>query len=286
MRFSVLALSMMLLPGAAAANDWKVSDPEKDPNATGARMTLRVGKSGISLIPANDSPVAREIAPKDVLAIWYDDRVVRSYSREWWRKIDEVCSNWCRGEDITIPLTLLATGGAGYLATLPFEDHRHFVNIHYRAPDGAQVLTLRTNWFDHFWLMTDLSRAVGRKWLNMPQQRTKLFWSWTDRPRSFDPGAHAGSNQLDRGEYHVLLWDDGKGRGLVMFFSGTRDDSTLAAAEPVTVEKSTAGGPDPEYCNGRDRVKHVLRLQFKNKRATFPAAVRSCGEAGQRGGAT
>ena len=69
-------------------------------------------------------------------------------------------------------------GGAGYLAALPFEQDRHFVNIQYRRADSFYVLTLRTNWFDHFWLMTDLSQAIGRKWLNIPQQRAKIFWSW------------------------------------------------------------------------------------------------------------
>lgn len=178
MRVTMLALLVLLCPVLADARDWKVSDVPKDAAAPEMRLRLDIDKTRISVTQDGDRTVLQEIAPADIVAIWYDDRAIRSYAREWCDSMDRVCRDWCGGEDITVPLTLMAIGGAGYLAALPFEQDRHFVNIQYRRADSFYVLTLRTNWFDHFWLMTDLSQAIGRKWLNIPQQRAKIFWSW------------------------------------------------------------------------------------------------------------
>jgi hypothetical protein len=192
MRAAAFVLFSLLLPGPAAALDWKVIDRAKDPKAPDARLLLKIQKSGISVIREADKVVLHKIAPAEVITIWYDDYAVRNYGREWFEKMNELCRDLCGAEDITVPLTLMAVGGVGYLAARPFEDRRHYANIEYRRGDAFDVITLGTTWLDHFWLMTDLSQAVGKRWLNIPLQRARLFWSWTDRTQLFEPGSHAG----------------------------------------------------------------------------------------------
>lgn len=136
MRVAGFVLCSLLLSGPAAARDWKVSDTEKDPKAPEARIQLKIEKSGISVIRESDKAVLHEIAPTEVMAIWYDDRAIRNYGRAWWDKMDHLCHSLCGGEDISIPLTLMAMGGVGYLAAIPFEEHRQFVNIQYRRGDS------------------------------------------------------------------------------------------------------------------------------------------------------
>jgi hypothetical protein len=276
MRLTLFALCAVLMPGLAAARDWKVSDVPKDAAAPEMRLLLNVDKSRISVRRESDRTVLQEIAPADIVSIWYDDRAIRSYAREWWDSMDRVCREWCGGEDITVPLTLMAIGGAGYLAALPFEQDRHFVNIQYRHADSFDVLTLRTNWFDHFWLMTDLSQAIGRKWLNIPQQRAKIFWSWADRTQTFDWGAMVGETPIG-GEHHVLLWEDGRGRGVLMLFKVQQSGSpALTLADAVTVEKAEKSAADPAYCRVSGGAPQLLSVKVGNKRAELRSADKAC----------
>jgi hypothetical protein len=275
MRAAAFVLFSLLLPDPAAARDWKVIDTAKDPRAPEARLLLRIEKSAISVIREGDKIVLLEIAPAEVMAIWYDDHAVRNYGREWFEKMDELCRDLCGGEDITMPLTLMAVGGVGYLAARPFEDRRHYANIQYRRGDSFDVITLGTTWLDHVWLMTDLSQAVGKRWLNIPLQRAKLFWSWTDRTQVFEAGSYAGKVPLKDQQYNVLLWEDGKGRGILMFFSAQASGTpALLAAEAVTVEKVRSY--HAEYCRSTDEVQQVLRVQVGDKRATLSSATRAC----------
>lgn len=276
MRVTMLALLVLLCPVLADARDWKVSDVPKDAAAPEMRLRLDIDKTRISVSQDGDRTVLQEIAPADIVAIWYDDRAIRSYAREWWDSMDRVCRDWCRGEDITVPLTLVAIGGAGYLAALPFEQDRHFVNIQYRRGDSFYVLTLRTNWFDHFWLMTDLSQAIGRKWLNIPQQRAKIFWSWADRTQTFATGAMAGATAVG-GEHTVLLWEDGKGRGVLMLFKAQEQGSPeLTAAEAATVEKAERAETNHSYCQAGDGSQQLLSVKVGGKRVVLRAAEKAC----------
>lgn len=257
------------------AGDWKVFDTGKDPRAPEARLRLKVEKSGISVIRESDKVVLLKIEPADVIAIWYDDHAVRNLGREWFERMDDLCRDLCGAEDITMPLTLMAAAGVGYMAARPFEERQHYANIQYRRGDSFEVITLGTTWLDHFWLMTDLSQAVGKKWLNIPLQRAKLFWSWTDRTRVFDPGSHAGKAPLKDQSYSVLLWEDGKGRGILMFFGAqTSGTPALVAAEVVTVEKTQT--PFAEYCRNADDVQQLLHVQIGEKRATLSSAAAAC----------
>lgn len=273
----VVLLFSLWLSGSVAAREWKVTDPETDPKAPAATLLLKIDKSAISLIRESDKAVLRKIAPAEVMAIWYDDYAVRHYGREWFVKIDDLCRDLCGGQDMTVPLTLLAVGGVGYLAARPFEQRQHYANIQYRKGDSFDVVALRTTWLDHFWLMTDLSRAVDKRWLNVPQQRPKLFWSWTDRKQVFEPGSYAGKVSLPAQEHDVLLWEDGKGRGIVMFFSAPGSGTpALLAAEAVTVEKFQTRNSGAEYCRNADKVQQILRVQIGDKRVTLSSAAKSC----------
>jgi hypothetical protein len=275
MRVAGFVLCSLLLPGGAVAADWRVVEAGKDPRALEARLRLKVDNTRIALTRESDKVVLLEIAPTDVTAIWYDDYAVRNYGREWFDKMNDLCRDLCGGEDITMPLTLLAIGGVGYLAARPFEDRLHYANIQYRKGNSFEVITLRTNWLDHFWLMTDLSQSVGKRWLNIPLQRAKLFWSWTNRTQDFAPGSYAGKIPLNHQKYQVLLWEDGKGRGILMFFSA-QDPGTppLVAAEAVTVDKARESFA--AYCRDADDVQHLLNVRVGDKHATLSAAERAC----------
>jgi hypothetical protein len=284
MRVATFVSLSLLLAGPAAARTWNVTAADGDPARSESKLLLKIEKSRISVVQKSNNSVLTELNLADVVAIWYDDRTVRHTGREWWEKMDQICKEWCDSKDISLPLTLIAIGGAGYLATMPFEEHRHFVNIQTRwngsSPD---VLTLRTNWFDHFWLMTDLSEATGHKWMNVPYQRAKLFWSWTDRTQTFDSRSYAADVPLLSSDYKVLLWEDGKGRGIVMFFAA-HDSGTpvLVAIDSVTVQKSDRVDAGSEYCRGTDDTHRLRTVQIGRKRATLLSSVRSCGPASGR----
>jgi len=276
MRVTMLVLPVLLFPGLAAARDWKVSDVPKDAAVPERRLRLDIDKTRISVSLDGNRTVLQEIATADVVAIWYDDRAIKSYAREWWDSMDRVCRDWCGGEDITLPLTFMAIGGAGYLAALPFEQNRHFVNIQYRHDDSFHVLTLRTNWFDHFWLMTDLSQAIGRKWLNIPQQRATIFWSWADRTQTFATDAVAGAIAIG-GEQEVLLWEDGRGRGVLMLFKSQEYGSPeVTAAEAATVQKAERSDTNPSYCYPGDGSHQLLSVKVGGKRVTLRSAEKAC----------
>lgn len=281
MRMAGVILCSLLVSSPAAARDWNVIDTAKDPKAPEAGLLLKVHKSGISVVRKQGRAVLLHVGPADVMAIWYDDHAVRHLGREWYEMTDRLCRELCgggdAGVDITVPLTLMAVGGVGYLAARPFEDRQHYVNIQYRRSDSVDVMTLRTTWLDHFWLMTDLSRVVGKRWLNVPLQRAKLFWTWTDRTQVFEPGSHAGKVGLTGQPYNVLLWEDGKGRGLLLFFSvPPAGPPALLAVDAVTVDKVGERDLPTDYCRSMDDVQRVLRVQVGSKRATLSSAMEAC----------
>jgi hypothetical protein len=267
------------LSASAEARDWKVREVTADAKNTEATLTLAVSRKGIRLAPVAQPTAVTRINPTDVLAIWYDDKYVNTaLGREWWGRMDEACHALCGDSDLATPLVLLAVGGVGYLAVEPFSERQHFVNIRYRAGDRFEWLTLGTTWSNHFWLMTDLSHATGLKWLNMPLQRAKLFWRFGDRPYSFQNWTATGNTEVPGGDYDVLLWEDGKGKGVLMVFSrdrGTAPPRTVAA-EPVMVE-----GPDrerelPEYCRDADGIRRLRRVSVEHKRLVLPASDALC----------
>ena len=276
MRIAGILLLCLLLSVPAAARDWKVVDTRKDAGAADAKLVLKIEKSGISLVRESDDALLLAIAPSDVLAIWYDDYAIRNYGREWFDEMDDLCRNLC-GDELTLPLTLMAVGGAGYLAARPFEQRQHYVNIQYRKNGQFDIATLRTTWFDHFWMMTDLSGVVGKRWLNIPLERAKLYWSWTDHRQSLLPDAHVGKVRFGAEQTDVLLWQDGKGRGILMFFSTPQSGTpALLAAGAVTVEKSRRRNAVPEYCRTADDILHIERVTVGNTLATLPAATNAC----------
>src|SRR5918993_1884600 len=270
-------LSLLLLFGHSAlgdASEWNVRDLTADSNSPGAALKLVVSKTGIQLVRAGQESPLVTINPKDVVALWYDDKYVdTSLGREWWIRIDEACHLLCADNDLTTPLVLLALGGAGYLAAEPFSKRQHVVNIRYRTGARTEWLTLGTSWVNHFWLMTDLSLVTGVKWLNMAVQRAKLFWSLGDHSYSFQNWRATGDAEVAGGDYDVLFWEDGKGKGVLMIFSkdaGTTPPRTVAA-EPVVIE-----GPDPErqfpeYCRDENGVRRLRRISVKRQRLVLPA---------------
>jgi hypothetical protein len=277
MRTAGILLPLLLLSAPASASDWKVIDIQKDAKAADARLVLKIETSGISVVRETDQTMVLAIASPDVMAIWYDDYALRNYGREWFDKMEELCSQLCGGEDLTVPLTLMAIGGAGYLAARPFEQRQHYVNIQYRKDGQFNLATLRTTWFDHFWVMTDLSQAVGRKWLNIPVERAKLYWRWSDDRHSLLPEAHVGKVLFGVEKPNVLLWEDRKGRGILMFFSTPPSGTpALLAAAAVTVEKRTRRNAAPEYCRSADDSLYLQRLTVGDTLATLPAAVQAC----------
>jgi hypothetical protein len=277
MRLAALVMSCVLLSGPAAARDWKVFDIEKDVRSPDAHLVLRIDKSAISLIRESDKAALLVIEPADVIAIWYDDYALQDRGRDWFDKMDKICREWCGGDDITIPLTLLAVGGVGYAAARPFDERQHYATIQYRKDDSVDVIALRTNWLDSFWLMTDLSQAVGKRWLNIPQQRARLVWNWADRTQFFESGSYAGKVQLFEGRHKILLWEDGKGRGIVMFFSvANAGRPAVVAAEAVTVEKFRGRDPGTQYCRTDDGARQVLRVYVDDKRATLMSPGEGC----------
>ena len=275
-------LLILLISGLSApadAHDWKVRDVTVAAKSAEATLTLVVSTKGIQLVRAAQQTVLTSIDPRDVLAIWYDDKYVNtSLGREWWSRMDEICHEVCGASDVTTPLVLLAVGGVGYLAAEPFSERQHSVNIRYRAGDRFEWLTLGTTWFNHFWLMSDLSQTTGLKWLDMPLQRAKLFWRFGDHSSSFQNWVASGNAEVPGGDYDVLLWEDGKGKGVLMVFS--TDSATTPrrtfSAEPVVIEGSDRGHEFPEYCRDGNGIRRLRRISVKHKRLVLPAFDAVC----------
>ena len=169
MRLIAVILFTLLVPSPGVAKEWRVTAIDNDPRAAEARFRLRVDKAGIVLLQEADQAVQLRLVPADVVALWYDDYPIRNFGREWVDKMAALCRERCADQDIYGPLALAAAVGVGYVAARPFETREHYINIRYRKGDASGLLVLRTTWLDHYWVMTDLSRAVGKKWMNVPR---------------------------------------------------------------------------------------------------------------------
>jgi hypothetical protein len=260
------------------ASDWKVGAPE-DPAGTPFSHTLKIARGQVALIPAGPGQTAQTIAASDVIALWYDDRPIKSYGREWMEQMDRLCWDLCGANDISAPLILMAAGGAGYLATKPFEVHEHFVTVQFRQAGHSQFLVFRTTWAEHFWLMQDLSSAVGRKWLNMPERRTALYWGLADRTRLFDRGSFVGATELRDSEYDVMFWEENKTRGVVLLFGRPGQGTPpLVAAVPVAVEPAALRDYPAEYCTDGNGTTQVWRFGIGGRLFTLRSAAEACGK--------
>jgi len=278
-----LALAAILVGALAVpsvAREWKVRDVTLDDASPQSKLMLAVSKTGIRVVRRADGTQLATIDPKTVVSIWYDDKLVKgSLGRKWLDEMDKACQYACTGEATSL-LALAAIAGVGYLVAEPFSERQHFVNIRYRDGDRVEWLTLRTNWFDHFWLMTDLSQATGLKWLNVPLQRTKLFWDVGDHAYQFQPWQATGGVEILHGAYDVLLWEDGKGKGVLMIFPPDAADTPVAlAVEQVVVEGPASSFDVPEYCRDETGVRRLLRLSVKHKRLLLPVWDAACGRA-------
>jgi len=276
-----LALAVLLLGAfatASPAREWKVRDVTVDRNSAQAKLLLVVSKTEIRVVRRWNDSVVTTIDPKQVLSIWYDDKLVNgSLGQKWWHEVNRVYEETCdEGEQLNV-LALLAIGGVGYLVAEPFSEREHYVNLRYRNGERVEWLTLRTSWFDHFWLMTDLSDATGLKWLNVPLQRTKLFWSFDDHTCEFRAWRGTGDTQVNAGTYDVVLWEDGKGGGVLLVFTRGQPATPVAVAvERVAVEGPASGDEPPEYCRDTDGTQRLLRLTVKRKRLVLPAWQAAC----------
>jgi len=273
--FASILVGALAVP--AGAHEWKVRDVTLDEASPQSKLMLTVSRASIRVVRRADAAVVATIDPKNVVSIWYDDKLVNgSLGRKWLDEIDKTCRYVCTGEAVSL-LALAAVAGVGYLVAEPFSERRHFVNIRYRDGDRVEWLTLGTNWFDHFWLMTDLSEATGLKWLNLPLQRTKLFWSLGDHTYQFQTWWATGDVQVTGGAYDVLLWEDGRGKGVLMIFPPHAADTPVAlAVEQVVVAGQASDADVPEYCRDENGVRHLLRLSVKRKRLLLPAWDAAC----------
>jgi hypothetical protein len=276
--FALAVVLLGALATSSVAREWKVRDVTLDADANQSKLVLVVAKSGIRVVRRADDTRVATIDPKDVLAIWYDDKLVNgSLGRKWLEEMDQICRAICDDQNLLAPLTLLAVAGVGYLVAEPFSERKHFVNIRYRNVDRVEWLTLGTNWFDHFWLMTDLSEATGLKWLNLPLQRTKLFWSLGDHTYQFQTWWATGDVQVTGGAYDVLLWEDGRGRGVIMLFTKQDPETPVAVAvEQVSVEGAASESDVPEYCRDEQGLRRLLRIPLKHKRLVLPVWDAAC----------
>jgi hypothetical protein len=263
----------------AEAHVWKVGLSE-DPAGTPLSHTLKIDRGQVALIGAEDRQVLQTVSAKDVIAMWYDDRVIKSYGREWMDQMVQLCYELCSTSDTLMgPLILMAAGGTGYLASRPFEEHEHFVTVQFRQDGRSQFLIFRTTWAEHFWLMTDLSSALGRKWLSMPERRAALYWGLADRTKLFDFGSFVGTSELRDSDYDVMFWEDNKARGVVLLFGRPgRGTPPLVAAVPVVVEKTALRDYPAEYCTDKNGAKQVWRFGIGGRLFTLRSAAEACGK--------
>ena len=75
----------------------------------------------------------------------------------------------------------------------------------------------------------------------------------------------------------MLLWDDHRGRGILMLFASQSSGSPpLVAAEPVTVERIERSDAAVQYCWRIDGTQSVVHVQIGDKRAMLSAAATKC----------
>lgn len=274
-----------MLATPAGANQWKVRDLTVDPASDQSKLMLVVSKTSIQVVRRADDTVVTTISPKDVVSIWYDDKLVDgSLGRKWATGVIQAYQSGPRSsEDFLGPLVMLAAAGVGYLVAEPFSKRQHAVNIRYRDGERIEWLTPGITWFDHFWLMTDLSKVTGLKWMNMPLQRTKLFWSIDDHACEFQSWWSTGDVLVPAGEYRTLAWDDGKGKGVLMVF--TKSDATPAAVavESAVIERRDVADSPPEYCLDEGGVQRLVRITLNKKRLVLPVWEAACRRAGEKG---
>jgi hypothetical protein len=74
-----------------------------------------------------------------------------------------------------------------------------------------------------------------------------------------------------------LLWEDGKGRGvLLVFIKGDPETPVAVAVEQVAVEGPAPQDAVPEYCRDEDGTWRLLRLMLKHKRFVLPVWHAAC----------
>lgn len=266
----------------ALAHQWKVRDVTIDPAAAESKLMLAVSTTSIQVVRRADDTVLTTINPKDVVSIWYDDKLVDgSLGREWVNAVVQACASSCDDQNLMAPLVMLAVAGAGYLVAEPFSKRQHVVSIRYREGERVEWLTLGINWFDHVWLMEDLSKVTGLKWLNMPLQRTKLFWSVGDHTYDFQSW-WATDAYVPAGTYDVVSWEDGKGKGVLMIFAKSDGTPRAVAIEPVVIEGPASSSSPPEYCLDENGKQRLVRISLKKKRLVLPAWDAACRRAREK----
>jgi hypothetical protein len=283
-RLVVLAALFGLLAAPAGANQWKVRDLTVDPASDQSKLLLVVSKTSITIVRRATDTVVTTINPKDVVSIWYDDKLVDgSLGQKWATAVFEAYRSGPRsGDDLLGPLAMLAAAGAGYLVAEPFSKRQHAVNIRYRTGERIEWLTLGITWVDHVWLMTDLSKATGLKWLNMPLQRTKLFWSIDDHTLGFESWSATGDVPVPAGEYRAMAWEDGKGKGVLIVFEKSADTPEAVAVESVVIERRDEADSAPEYCVDEGGVRRLVRITLNKKRLVLPVWEAACRRASEK----
>lgn len=278
MKSLVLTVAFLaMFAAAAAAHQWKVRDLTMDPASPDSKLMLAVSSTSIRVVRRANDTVVTTIDPKDVLFIWYDDKLVdKSLGREWVNTIARICESSCDDQNLMAPLVMLAAAGVGYLVAEPFSERQHVAHIRYRAGERIEWLMLGITWFDHVWLMEDLARVTGLKWLNMPLERTKLFWSMGDHPYQFQSWSGTGDAHVPAGAYDVVAWEDGKGKGVLLIFPKSAGTPPAAAVEPFVIEGAASAGQLPEYCVDETGVRRLVRLSVKKKRLALPASDAAC----------
>jgi hypothetical protein len=282
----LLAALIGVFATPAGANQWKVRDLTVDQASDQSKLMLVVSKASIQVIRRANDTVVTTIDPKDVVSMWYDDKLVEgSRGREWAEAILGVY-DWNRpSEDILGPLALLAAAGVGYLVAEPFSKRQHVVNIRYRAGERIEWLTLGINWVDYFWLMEDLKKVTGLKWLDMPLQRTKLFWSFDDHGYQFQSWWATGDVPVPAGQYKVIAWEDGKGKGVLMVFEKSDETPAAVAVESVLVERVAPSDTTAEYCVDDGGKRRLVRFTLHKKRMVLPVWEAACRRASEPGDA-
>ena len=151
-----------------------------------------------------------------------------------------------------------------------------------RLAAGSSIANAQSRVVDYFWLMEDLEKVTGLKWLNMPR-RTKLFWSIDDHGYRFESWYGTGDVPVPAGEYKVLAWEDGKGKGFLMVFEKSDETPPAVAVESVVIERVEPSATAAEYCVDDKGVRRLVRFSLHKKRMVLPVWEAACRRAHEPG---
>ncbi len=200
------------------------------------KLKMAVGKDAI--VCRNPAGKAFTIPVADVFEISYDT-YAHSHEEGIARAGLGVVANSGGGVILTFPAVLVVTGLATQVKT-----NRHFVEILWQENGTTNEAFFELGRSDYLGVLEELTRATGKAWRNLPEERRKIKEELKQAKDSatalvIDRNVFLDSFPLKPGLYQLVLLERNENQGELYLFAGKKiNPSKIVAQAHVRIERS------------------------------------------------